>query len=121
MADQVEIQIPKPKVSENDAFTATAYFRTRSTKVADTPTTVEYRVDNITTRTTQMEWTTVTPGTSVSISILPAHNAIQQASHTWGLGTTREEKVQLIVVADRGLSTQAVGHVTWKVRNLFGI
>lgn len=121
MADQVEIQIPKKRVNERQAFTATAYFRTRSTKSASTPTTVEYRVDNLSTRTTAQDWTSLTPGGSVTVPIIPAHNAIQQASHTWGLGTTREERVQLVVVADRGLDTQAVGTQDWKVNNVFGV
>ena len=42
--DQVEIQIPKTRVLEETNFIAVAYFRTRSTKSASTPTTVHYTV-----------------------------------------------------------------------------
>lgn len=114
MADQVEIQIPKTVVPEETGFTATAYFRTRSTKAASTPTTVHYRVDCLSTRQNLKPWTSVSAASSVSISIGSAENEIQDATKT-------RERRQLIVKADDGLSTQAIGHVEWTVENLHGI
>ena len=113
-ADQVEIQIPKTVVPEKTGFTATAYFRTRSTKAASTPTTVHYRVDCLSTRTQIKDWTSVSAASSVSIAIGSAENTIQDS-------TKARERRQLIVKADDGLSTQAIGHVEWLVDNLYGV
>lgn len=118
--DQVEIQIPKTVVDENSAFTATAYFRTRATAAAATPTTVDYRIDNVSTRQNRTGWTSVTPGTTATIPIKSSDNKImQQTSYRFG-GSIWEE-VQLIVAIDRGLDTEHVGHRTWRVENLYGI
>lgn len=114
MADQVEIRVPKTFITEETGFTATAYFRTRATGAAATPTTVHYRVDDITSQTTLKDWTSVTTGESVSISITGAMNQIQQNSSS-------SEHKQLIVQADRGLTTQATGRAIWKVQNIYGI
>jgi len=78
--DQVEIQLPKTVYNENSSFTATAYFRTRSTAAAATPTTVEYRIDNISTRTQIKDWTTVSPSTSASITVAATDNKITGGS-----------------------------------------
>ena len=114
MADQIEISIPKPQVSEKSAFTATAYFRTRSTAAASTPTTVHYRVDDLSTRTTIRDWTSVTPGESVSISITATDNAIQSNSK-------QDERRQLMVSVEKGTASEVVKAAQWKVRNLYGI
>lgn len=113
MADQVAIQIPRPRVTEGSAFTATACFRTRSTSAASTPTNVYYRLDNLTTGTTLADWTAVSAAASVSIAVTATHNAIQDASNA-------RERVQLTVAADHGLSTQAREAVVWEVENLKG-
>ena len=114
LADQVEIQIPKTKVVEETSFPATAYFRTRTTKSASTPTTVHYRVDCLKTRKVLQDWTTVVAAANVSITMTTAFNEIQDDS-------SRLERKQLTVQADQGLSTQINGKVTWEVRNLQGI
>jgi len=112
--DQAEIVLPKTKWIEETSFLATAYFRTRSTKAAATPTTVHYRVDDLQTGKELTDWTSVTPGTSVTISITPTHNEIQDdAAHF--------ERKQLIVQADQGLSTQFNAKAIWQVENLHGI
>ena len=114
MADQVEIVLPKTKWLEETSFTVTAYFRTRSTSAASTPTTVHYRVDDLQTGKELTDWTSVTTGASVSISITSTHNEIQDDA-------TSFERKQLLVQADRGLSTQANGKAIWRVENLHGI
>jgi hypothetical protein len=114
MADQVEIQLPKPTVNEESIFTASAYFRNRSTKAGDLPTTVHYRVDCLSTDTTVTDWTSVTPGNSVDISITSTMNKIQDSAKN-------SERKQIIVQADRGLSTQVTGQNTWVVKNYRGI
>lgn len=111
MTDQVAISIPRLRVNEGQAFTATAYFRTRSTAAAGTPTSVKYRVDCLTTQTELADWTSVTPSTSASIAITATHNAIQSDSNV-------TERKQLTVASDYGLATQAIESVTWEVLNL---
>lgn len=113
MASQAEITIPRPLVNEGSSFTATAYFRTRSTSAASTPTTVHYRIDCLTTGTEIADWTSVSASSSVSISITGTHNAIQSDEND-------VEVKQLTVSADKDLSTQVRQTVRWKVSNLFG-
>ena len=111
MSDQVEIQIPKTVVTEEDTFPAVAYFRTRATKLATAPTTIRYRVDDLKTGKILTDWTTVSAAANVTITITAANNEIQDES-------SRLERKQLIVQADSGLSTQVNGRVLWKVRNV---
>jgi len=113
-ADQVEIVLPKTKFFEESAFTATAYFRTRATMLATAPTTVHYRIDDLKTKKELADWTSVSAAASVSIAITPTHNEIQDDS-------SRLERRQLTVQADRGLATQVNGVALWQVRNLQGI
>lgn len=114
MADQVEIQLPKTIHNEDTNFTAVAKFFTRSTGAAATPTTIHYRVDDITSKSEITDWTSVGAASSVNIPITPTMNAINGHSNAI-------ETKQLIVKADTGLSTQAIGSVWWKVRNLHGL
>lgn len=114
MADQIAIQIPKTRWFEGSAFTATAYFRTRSTAAADTPDAVKYRIDCLTTGKVIQDWATVSPDESVSINITAAHNAIQCDSN-------RTERKQLTVSSDPDASDQHRGVVVWKVENIHGI
>ena len=112
-ADQIEIQIPRPLVEEGSALTATAYFRDRATKAATTPTTVQYRLDCLSTCTVIADWTTATPGTSVSIPVTGPQNEIISDSNE------REVK-QLTVMADEGLVTQYRQSIRWRVENIYG-
>jgi len=112
--DQVEIQLPKTRVKEGDNFTATVYFRTRATKAAATPTTVRYKVDCLKTRQTVLDWTSVSPASSVSLTIPATVNAIQD-------DTNDIERKQILVQADAGLSTQSTGRTIYQVENIYGI
>jgi len=102
------ISIPNLKVREGSGFTATARFV--SGKTATAPTTVKYRVDCLTTNKTLTDWTSASAAASVSISITPTENAIQDESNAY-------ETKQLTVAADPDLSTQTREVVTWKVIN----
>ena len=106
------IKLPEPEYKEQSAFTATVYFRD-SSDAADTPTTVHYRIDDITTRTKIADWTSVTPGVSVSISVSPTNNKIVAEGNRW-------ERRQLTVSSDKGLTTETRDTVDWKVRNIRG-
>lgn len=110
MTDLIEIHIPRFKYNEGASFTATAYFRDRATVTPDTPTTAEYKIENLTTGNTVQDWTSLTPGESVSFTITGTNNTLS--------GSYKREQIQLIVSADRGLSTQTIGQVMWSVENL---
>lgn len=111
--DAVFIQLPKLRVKEDSAFTATVNFRTRSTGAAATPTNVKYRLDCLTTGLQLADWTTVSAASSVSISITATHNAIQNDSNEL-------ERKQLTVALDHGLSTQHTETAEWIVENVYG-
>jgi hypothetical protein len=111
MADQVEIQIPRSVVDEGTNFTLTAYFRDYATSAASTPTTVHYKITNKKTTKIETDWTSVTPASNVSITV---NSSIDDANNLW-------ERKEIIVQADRGLSTQASNHAYWNVKNLKGI
>jgi len=114
MADQVEIQLPKTRFSEGTNFTALVKFRDRATLAASTPTTIHYRVDDLTSSTKITDWTSVSAAANVSIALSSTENSIQGHSN-------RVERKQLLVKADSGLSTQAMGQVVWQVINHYGI
>jgi len=115
LADQVEIQIPETIVPEETTFTLTAYFRTRATQAASTPTTIHYRLDCLSTRREILDWTSVaTPAASNTITITSAQNQILDDSFPI-------ETKQVTIKLDDGLSTQVIKAAQWKVRNLQGI
>jgi hypothetical protein len=109
--DQVAIVIPKTRVNEGDNFTATAHFRDRATSAGDAPTTIEYRIDCLTTGQEIEDWTTLTPGTSVSIALASDYSAIISRCNEY-------ERKQLTVMADRGLPFQRSQQAFWTVKNL---
>jgi hypothetical protein len=95
------------------AFTARFYDDSTDTWSTTTPTTVKYRVDDLESGSALIDWTSATPGTSVTITATAASNAIQNDCN-------REERRQLTVKADDGLATQWQETKTWWVRNLSG-
>lgn len=117
--DQIQIQLPKTQYVEKSSFTATAYFRTRSTGAAATPTTVHYRIDNLSTRNEVKDWTSVSPGTTASITVSASDNAIEGGSFEQAL--PRWQTMQLTVAIDKDLSTQVTASKTWRVKNLLGV
>ena len=114
MPDQIAIQLPRPRVMEGSAFTATVYFRDRATSAASAPSTVRWRVDCLTTGREVVGWTSATPATSVTIPVPPAANTIQDDGNFL-------ERKQLVVESDSGLSSQERQAVTWDVENIRGI
>ena len=105
------LYIPNPKVKEGSSFTATVYFR--SGKSSDTPSTAKYRVDCLTTGKNLTAWTSLTPATSVNISITPTENAIQYSEN-------KTEKKQITVAADPDTSTETRSVAIYKVENIRG-
>lgn len=112
--DMIAIQIPKTVWKEKSAFIATAYFRLRSTAAAVTPTTVHYRIDDLTTGKELQDWTSVSTASNVSIAITSTFNAIQD-------DTSHRERKQLTIKADDALDTQHIETIEWFVTNLLGL
>ena len=113
MADQVEISLPKTIFNEGSQFTATARFRTRSTAAASTPTNVYYKLYNLNTRETITDWTSVSPASEVSITLTPTENTIKDQTHF-------KERIEFLVAADYGLSTQVIGKTQYNITDLKG-
>lgn len=113
MTSQVEIIIPRTKVQEGSAFTATAYFRDRATSLASIPTNAFYRIDDLTTGGALQGWTSLTPAGSIDIPVTATHNSVQNNIY-------ERERRQLTVAADYGLATQVRQVVLWDVTNLYG-
>lgn len=111
--DVVEIVIPRPRVNEGSAFSATAYFRTRATSAAGVPTNAYYRIDDLTTGAVLQAWTALVAAASIAIPITAAHNAIQSQCNG-------RERRQLTVAGDYGLATQVSQTAVWYVDNLRG-
>lgn len=111
--DLIAIQIPKSTWQEGSAFILTAFFRLRSTAAAVTPTTIRYRLDGLTTGTTILDWTTVTPAGNISITVTGAQNKVQNDSN-------QIECKQITIEADQGLDTQYRESKVWTINNLFG-
>lgn len=103
------------RVQEGSALTITAKFwtDTSETWTAQTPTTVHYRIDCLTTGTAILDWTSVAAATSATLSITGTQNAIQSDCNEW-------ETKQVTVKIDSGLSTQYQEAMTYDVRNLSG-
>ena len=115
MTDQIEVQIPQTRVSEETTFILTAYFRARGTKAVSIPTTIHYRVDCLTTKRQITDWTSVSsPAASNTITITATENQILSDAHP-------VETKQITIKTDSGLSTQAIKPARWKVYNLQGI
>ena len=115
MADQVEVTLPKTVYNEGTQFTATARFRTRATAVADTPTTVHYKIYNLTREEIVKDWTSVAAAGEVSITVTASLNDLEDNSY----GSVAE-RFELLVASNRGLSTQVIGRAPYKVRNIRG-
>jgi len=114
MADQIAIRLPKTQVEEEASFVATVSFRDRETDAASTPTTIDYRIDDITSQKVIVDWTSVTPASSVTITVPSSANEIKQNS-------SAKERKQLIVQTDRLLSTKSSNSARWWVTNIYGI
>ena len=110
MADQALLYIPVDKVPEGANFTATVQFKDASSGVASAPATVHFRIDCLTTNAKVLDWTAVTAGDSVSISIASSYSAILSSSNA-------EERKQLTVAGDKAGTFECIDQKTWIVRN----
>lgn len=100
------------RVNESSAATFTANFYNDSW-TATAPISARYRIDNPDTNAEILDWTTLTPATSNSITVTGAQNAIVY-------DCSSEERRQLTVQGDTGLSTQYQVTKDWWIKNLAG-
>lgn len=109
-ADQIVFRFPRDRISDRSSLTVVARFRDRATDAEVTPTTVTYRLDNVTSGAEVADWTAATPGTTASIVTTPDNNE-HKVSLEW-------QQMRLTVAADRGLSTQYNESFDYWVRDL---
>lgn len=103
------IKLPEPEVQERASQTITAYFRD-SSDAAEAPTTIDYRIDCITTNTPITGWTSVSAASSAAIAIKASESRIINQTNI------RERRI-ITVSADRGLDTETRDTAEWLVRN----
>lgn len=113
-SDQIAFFQRKDHIREKSRHVVTATFRDRATIANVTPTNVYYRLDNLTTCTTVLDWTNVSADDEVTITVTPTQNSLQCQGN-------REELMQLTVAADKDLATQYMDSVTWEVENIHGV
>lgn len=77
-----------------------------------TPTTLRYRLDDCATEKSLIGWTSLTPGTSVQVTLPGSVNSIQDNS------LNKPEVKILTVNADLGLDTQSYSQYKYRVQNL---
>lgn len=111
--DQVEISLQKTVINERTQLPVIANVRTEATALGAIPTTLEYKLYNLSACKVIKDWTSLTAAAQASFVISAINNAIEINSH-------EAERIDLMVSADRGLSTEAVGRVQYKIQNLAG-
>lgn len=112
MITQIRAVAGKYELNEGSALPFTVTLYTDGTLTA--PTSLRYRVDCITTGATLTNWSSLSPASSVSVTVTPEANAIQNASNF-------TEVKAITLEADHGLSTAYTHETTWRVKNLQGV
>lgn len=105
--NSITLSTPTRKVNERSSMVVTARFRDRTTNADVTPTNVYWRLDGECGQIT--DWTSVTPGTTASVTIPSASHQINSA-HAF-------EPRYLSFAADKGLSTEYRETWRYEVRN----
>lgn len=103
-------QSPVLQVNEGEAFKV--ILRPLSEDLAaTTPTTIRYRIDDLKRGDAILDWTSLTPGTTVTLIVTGAQNAIR------GSGTERKQLVAEATDSDGSLRRT----LEWDVLDLQGI
>lgn len=113
-SDQIVFFQRKDHVREKSQYIVTATFRDRATAAVVTPTNVKYRIDDVLSGVAVLDWTTATAASTVTLTITPTQNALQDQCNI-------SELRQLSVAADYGLTTQFIEAVTFSVENVRGV
>lgn len=84
--------IPVPTILEGEAFQVTARALTADL-AASTPTSARYRIDDLNRGDAVLDWTSLTPATSMSFIVTTDQNAIRN-------GLSRERRQIIVEVSD---------------------
>jgi hypothetical protein len=114
MTDQIVFYQRKDHVREKSQHVLSVTFRDRTTVANVTPTNIRYRIDDLTNCATILDWTAVSPDDEITLTITPTQNELQSQCN-------REEKRQVTVAADYGLSSQFMDSVCFDVENIRGV
>jgi hypothetical protein len=114
MTDQIVFYQRKDHVREKSQHVLNVTFRDRATVANVTPTNIRYRIDDLTNCATILDWTAVSPDDEITLTITPTQNELQSQCN-------REEKRQVTVAADYGLSSQFMDSVCFDVENIRGV
>ena len=110
MIDQVSLLIRKTRVNEGDTFNVDAAFVDNGTEALDTPTSVDFRVDCLTTGQVVKDWTAAALGDSSTVQMDSAFSVI---INRWN----RTERKQVTVRLNRDDDSQVSARACWTVRN----
>lgn len=102
------------KYLEGQSASITFYFYEDDGSTAATPTTARYRIDCLTTGRPVTDWTTLTVGSSITISITPTENRILNSRN-------KQERRQIVLQTEYGTNSQEVFKRDWIVENLQGV
>jgi hypothetical protein len=113
MTDRIRLSMPITTVVDGANFTVDVVCEDRASDAGSTPGALDFRVDDVTDRSTPVQvqdWTSVTPGESAAIALSSACSALLTA-------TNQFELKQITVTADRGQTFECSSQATWKVFN----
>lgn len=108
-ANSITLSTPTRKINERSSMVVVARFRDRASNADVTPTNIYYRLDDggigeIT------GWTSLTPGTTASVTLSPTQNQIYNCKRA-------TEPRFITFAADYGLSTEYRETFRYEVRN----
>jgi hypothetical protein len=114
MTDQIVFFQRKDHVRESSKHTINVSFRDRATAALTTPTTIHYKITDLGTGYVVLDWTSVSAGDEITLTITPTQNALQSQCEPY-------EVREVAVKANSGLSTQFIDSVTYRVENLAAV
>ncbi len=106
------IKFPDPYHKERSSITIAANFRNAS-DAAEAPTTVHYRIDNLSTGDNIVAWASVSASASVSITVKAGENIIKNEGN-------RRERYQITVAADKDTDDETRDVAFWICENIEG-
>ena len=106
------IKFPDPYYKERSSIAVLVNFRD-SSDAAAAPTTIHYRIDNLSTGDNLLDWTTVSPASSATITIKASENIIKNEGN-------RRERYQITVAADKDTDDETRDTAFWVCENIEG-
>ncbi len=114
MIDQIVFFQRKDHIREGSQHVITAKFKDRSTAALVVPTNIRYRIDDLTSGVTILDWTSVSADDEITLTITATQHALQDQCK-------REEVREVVLAADYGLSTAYLDSIRFTVENLHGV